>query len=132
VSEPWGFRVQLASLETFAEAVRTTRDEYAAMNGQLAAADPAQREATLYGLVMLPGSRAVDEKCHAVVTAYKSLYSKVAWAQTVIKAQLDVIAANVTETHQLYSDVETRHEAMFRGLLAGDLGERPGPDDGPA
>lgn len=122
MSEPWGFRVQLSSLETFAQTVHDTLNDYGNMNGQLAAADPAKREATLYGLAMLPGSSAVHGKCQEVVTAYKTLYGKVAWAQAVIKAQLDVIASNITETHQLYSDVETRHEAMFRGLLGGDDG----------
>jgi hypothetical protein len=124
VSEPWGFRVQLSSLETFAQTVNDTLKDYAAMNSQLAAADPAAREETLYGLAMLPGSRAVDGRCREVVTAYKTLYGKVAWAHAVIKARLDVIASHITETHQLYGDVEARHEAMFRGL--------PGGEDGPA
>jgi len=66
------------------------------------------------------------------LTAYKTLYSKVAWAQSVIKTQLDIIATNIAETHQLYSDVEARHEVVFRGLLEGALGEQSGGEDGSA
>lgn len=119
MSEPWGFRVQLSALENFANTVNETLQEYRKVNGPLATATVSEHDANfdkLLGQSRLPGSTAVNDECRNVMSSYSSLYERVARAQSVIEAQLNVIATNVTDTHQLYSDVEGSHETIFRGM----------------
>src|SRR5690242_5120625 len=89
------------------------------LSEQLAAADLATRNPAfdgLLGLSELPGSTAVNDACESALGAYSGLYSKIVWAQTVLRTQLDTMAANITETHQLYQDVEAKQEHLFRGM----------------
>jgi hypothetical protein len=120
VSEPEGFLVRLGSLEDFAGTVADVRADYAMLSEQLAAADLATKNPAfdgLLGLSRLPGSTAANKACGDALAAYRDLYSRVNWAQAVLKAQLDAIATNITDTHQLYRDVEATQQNVFRGML---------------
>jgi hypothetical protein len=120
MSTPEGFRVQLSSLEEFGRTLEAVRADYDLLNKQLPTADLGAVDptfTTLLGLSNLPGSTAVTDVCRPTLTTYSSLYSKIAQAQTVLKAQLDKIATNTTDTVALYRDVDAKHEAVFKGLL---------------
>jgi hypothetical protein len=132
---PEGFTVQLSSIADFAETVAGVVKDYGVLTEQLNAADLTKVDpdfGTLLGVSNYQGSTEVNDAGRAMLTKYSELYSDILRAHGVIKARLEYIATALNETHQLYADVDTKHDAVYRRMLGGLSNGQQGGDHGTA
>lgn len=132
---PEGFTVRLESIADFAETVAGVVEDYGVLTEQLNAADLTKADpsfSTLLGVSNYEGSTGVNDAGRAMLGKYSELYSGIVRAHGLIKARLEYIATALNETHQLYADVDAKHNAVFRTLLAELPDGQTGGDHGTA
>jgi hypothetical protein len=128
---PEGFHVKLGSIELFKQTVDDTIKEYNSLanilkEGDINVKNPSYSD--LLGYAKFDGSSRAHDASHAMLTKYATLYDGIQRASEAIKSQLTHISQALGDTHQLYSELDSKHEAVFQRFL--DENPTTTPDGG--
>lgn len=132
---PEVFHVRLSSIEEFNETVGKALTDYQSLTQQLASTDLNKVDPgfhTLLGGSYYEGSSAVRTANFAMLCSYAELYGKIRWAHETITKQLAFVQQALTDTHQLYSQTDAKHAAVFEGFLGASHDVKTGGEHGTA
>lgn len=126
---PNGFHVKLESIELFKRTANDTIHDYNNLaltlkRGNIRAENPSF--ADLLGFAVFDGSTRVHDASREMLTKYATLYDGMQQAAEVVSNQLSHISKALGETHQLYSEIDDKHAAVFQRFLD----EHPSNPDG--
>lgn len=126
---PDGFHVKLESIELFKQTVSDTLKDYNHLaytlkSGNIRAENPSFED--LLGFAVFDGSTRVHDASREMLTKYATLYDGMQQAAEVVSNQLSHISKALSETHQLYSEIDDKHATVFQRFLD----EHPSNPDG--
>jgi hypothetical protein len=116
-----GYRVDLAQLEDYTQALVDTQLLYDQIEDQLTEADLTSKDPTFGSLIGHPqyaGPQSdFTESCRTFLTTYRDLYSQIHALNHQISGKLNYMVQAFVDTREQYQKLENDHAAVFDGLL---------------